>query len=539
MINIIDPRHNGTIFDIVPIVAPAEVTSIISKMTLTYSPVDVIPASLIKLFPEMFGVIIARLANLSFKQGEFPTAYKKAQITPLLKKSNLDPKDPSNLRPISNLSTMSKVLETLFLARIKPIISASMNFCKLHSAYQERHSTETTLLKIMNDIYKNVDNKLGSALVTLDISAAFDCVVHGILLRCLEHSFGVTGQALKWVESYLSNRTQFVKLQQEVSDTHSLDTGVPQGSCLGPFLFCAYVSTLARVVAEGVFFHQYADDVQLLYCGIRTSEFISDIKIPEDCTVAIKQWFLSNGMLLNANRSDSVIVSTSAQANKIPANAVITVAGHEIKPAVSLRSLGVIIDDRLDFKQHVSEVSRSCYYHIRAFRHIRHCLSHETSCAVSRCIVLSRLDYCNSLLHGTSKDNIFKLQKIQNTLVRIIYNLPPRSSTEQSLITLHWLPVHERIIYKLALFAYKCKNEWALTYLSDLITNYVPPRPLRSSDMNLLVQPRVNTVIANRSFSVATPIIWNSLPMSIRATQTVSAFKSSLKTFLFSNNLNM
>ena len=420
MINTNDPKHNGTIFDTVPIVAPAEVTTIISKMTLKYSPVDVIPASLIKLFPEMFGVIIARLANLSFKQGKFPTAYKKAQITPLLKKSNLDPKDPSNLRPISNLSTVSKVLEKLFLARIKPIISASTNFCKLQSAYQERHSTETTLLKIMNDIYKNVDNKLGSVLVTLDISAAFDCVVHDILLRRLEHSFGVTGQALKWIESYLSNRTQFVKLQQEVSDTHNLDTGVPQGSCLGPFLFCVYVSTLANVVPEGVSFHQYADDVQL-YCGIRTSDFIGDIKILEDCTVAIEQWFLSNGMLLNANKSDSVVVSTSAQANKIPANAVITVAGHAIKPAISLRSLGVIIDDRLSFKQHVSEVSRSCYYHIRAFRHIRHCLSYETSCAVSRCIVLSRLDYCNSLLHGTSKDNIYKLQKIQNSLVRIIY----------------------------------------------------------------------------------------------------------------------
>ena len=335
-------------------------------------------------------------------------------------------------------------------------------------------------------------------------------------------SFGVTGQALKWIESYLSNRTQFVKLQQEVSDTHNLDTGVPQGSCLGPFLFCVYVSTLANVVPEGVSFHQYADDVQL-YCGIRTSDFIGDIKILEDCTVAIEQWFLSNGMLLNANKSDSVVVSTSAQANKIPANAVITVAGHAIKPAISLRSLGVIIDDRLSFKQHVSEVSRSCYYHIRAFRHIRHCLSYETSCAVSRCIVLSRLDYCNSLLHGTSKDNIYKLQKIQNSLVRIIYNLPSRSSTQQSLITLHWLPVHERIIYKVALFAYKCKNELAPTYLSDLIINYVPPRQLRSSDMNLLVQPRVNTATANRGFSVAAPRIWNSLPMSVRATQNLNA----------------
>ena len=124
----------------------------------------------INLFPEMFGVIIARLANLSFNQREFPTFYKKAQITTLLRKSNIDPKDPSNLRPISNLSTISKVLEKLFLARIS---ASSSQHIKL-----ERHTTETTLLIIINDIYKNVDNKLGSVLVTLDISAAFDCVVH-------------------------------------------------------------------------------------------------------------------------------------------------------------------------------------------------------------------------------------------------------------------------------------------------------------------------------------------------------------------------
>ena len=136
----------------------------------------------------------------------------------------------------------------------------------------------------------------------------------------------------------------------------------------------------------------------------------------------------------------------------------------------------------------------------------------------------AELDYCNSLLYGTSKDNIHKLHIIQNMLVRIIYNLPLRSSTEQSLITLHWLPVHERIVYKVALFEYKCKNELALTYLSDLISNYGPPRQLRSSDMNLLVQPRVNTATASRAFSEAVLRIWNSLPMSIRATQNLNVF---------------
>ena len=162
-------------------------------------------------------------------------------------------------------------------------------------------------------------------------------------------------------------------------------------------------------------------------------------------------------------------------------------------PATSLRSLGVTLDILLRFDCHITEVSRYCHYHMRAFRHIRNCLSHETSCAVARCIVLSRLDYCNSLFHGASRENILKLQMIQNSLVRIIYNLPPRSSTEHLLNTLHWLPISKRITFKVALLAFKCKHGLAPSYLNDLILNYVPTRQLRSSHKDPLFQPRTKT----------------------------------------------
>ena len=353
-----DPKHEDDVLDSLQTVAPEEVSSVISKMALKFSPTDVIPASLIKLFPDIFGQNIARLANLFFEQGIFPSSYKKAQITPLLKKHNLDPKEPANYRPISNLSTISKILEKLVLAKIKPFICASESFCKVQSAYRERHSTETALLKIFDDIYRNVDNQLGTVLVTLDISAAFDCVRHDILLRRLEFTFGVTGRVLTWFQSYLSGRSQFVKIQDVVSDTCGLETGVPQGSCLGPFLFCVYVSTLASVIPDGVCFHQYADDVQL-YCGIKASQFQDDVRILEQCTTAIERWFLFNGMLLNADKSESVVLSTAVQAHRLPSDLVVMVAGCSIKPATSLRSLGVTLDSLLRFDSHITEVSRS------------------------------------------------------------------------------------------------------------------------------------------------------------------------------------
>ena len=188
-----------------------------------------------------------------------------------------------------------------------------------------------------------------------------------------------------------------------------------------------------------------------------------------------------------------IIPSTAVQAHRLPSDLVVMVAGSSIRPVTSLRSLGVTLDSLLRFDCYITEVSRSCHYHMRAFHHIRNCLSYETSCAVARCIVLSRLDYCNSLFHGAAKDNIHKLQTIQNSLVRIIYNLPPRSSTEHLLNTLHWLPISKRITFKVALLAFKCKHGLAPTYLNDLILNYVPTRQLRSSDKDLLFQPRTKT----------------------------------------------
>jgi hypothetical protein len=347
----------------------------------------------------------------------------------LLKKAGLDQENPANYRPISNLSTISKILEKLFLARIKPVISASENFCRFQSAYQERHSTETALLKIFNDVYQNVDKQLGTVLVTLDISAAFDCVVHDILLRRLQKCYGISGIVLLWIKSYLEGRSQFVKIQGEASEIQGLSTGVPQGSCLGPFLYCVYVSTLSFVIPQNVSFHQYADDTQL-YCGFKTSDYPNGVAALEECSASIEGWFLRNGMLLNADKSDAIVLSTTQQAGKLPANSTIQIAGCDIKLSDAVRNLGIVIDNRLSFDEHVSNVCRSCYYHMKALRHIKHSLTIETSTTIARSIVISRLDYCNSILYGTTKQNLRKLQNIQNSLVRIVYKLPAKSSTK-------------------------------------------------------------------------------------------------------------
>jgi hypothetical protein len=155
--------------------------------------------------------------------------------------------------------------------------------------------------------------------------------------------------------------------------------------------------------------------------------------------------------------------------------------------------------------------------------------------SVAVAIVQSRLDYCNSLFFGTSQHNIRKLQRIQNTLARIVVGHPLAASSSELLYNLHWLPVHHRLNFKIALLTYKILTFNQPSYLASLVNFNIAPRTLRSSDQHLLYLPRTCTVTGGRAFNLAAPKVWNSLPISIRSSSSIASFKQHLKTFYFSS----
>ena len=166
----------------------------------------------------------------------------------LLKNLGLDATDFKNFRPITNTTTLSKIPERLALARQKPHVVSSPNVCPLQSAYRVAHSTETVMVKIVDDILALVESGSTVALIGLDILAAFDTVSHPKLLARLETEFGIEGAALGWIDSYLSNRTFFVRVGDNSSAVVALSSGVPQGSVLGPILFTAYVAPIGKLI---------------------------------------------------------------------------------------------------------------------------------------------------------------------------------------------------------------------------------------------------------------------------------------------------
>jgi len=527
-----DSSKSDQLFDSLTETTISEVSKLIAKLPNKTSPLDYVHTSVLKSCSDVITPLIVHLANLSFAEGRFPDGFKTAQVTPLIKKDGLDANDPANYRPISNLNTISKIIERLCLVRLTPHVAATGQFNPLQSAYRKHHSTETALLKILDDLYRIIDDRRSAVLVGLDLSAAFDTIEHDILIERLRSVFGITGSALRWVETYLRNRKQYVMAGGERSDSTQCEHGVPQGSVLGPFLFSVYVSPIADVItSRGVQFHQYADDTQL-YIAVKSD---SDIKKLEDCTLAVRDWFTGNGMLLNPDKSEVLLVARKSNAEKFTGGSGVCVAGSPIAYSVQLKSLGVTLDQNLSFDHHVGNIVKASNFNIRALRHIRPMLDRTVANTVACSIVSTRLDYCNSLLYGASAKNIQRLQRVQNALARVVSGTRRRDHIKPILRELHWLPVAQRIEYKIALITHKVLSTSQPQYLHNLMTEYKPARSLRSENKRQLSRPRgLTSTMGQRTFTRASEAVWNNLPENLRISDNLQYFKSHLKTFLFS-----
>ncbi|KAJ8024621.1 hypothetical protein HOLleu_34570 [Holothuria leucospilota] len=209
---------------------------------------------------------------------------------------------------------------------------------------------------------------------------------------------------------------------------------------------------------------------------------------------------------------------------------------HSIVPISSeVRNLGVIFDNALDMKEHVRRIVQAASFAIYKIGRLHKFLDSTSAERLVHAFVSSRLDYCNSLLYGLPSNEIDKLQRVQNSAARLVTRRKKYDHIKPVLHELHWLPVRERIIYKIALLTYKALHGMAPSYIADLLSEYKPSRSLRSSSQCFLKRPQsvCTSYYGDRSFSVAAPTVWNNLPHHIRTATSVSSLKTRLKTYLF------
>ena len=248
----------------------------------------------------------------------------------------------------------------------------------------------------------------------------------------------------------------------------------------------------------------------------------------------ILSWMNSNKLLLNPSKTEFLLIGTKQQRLKFSQLTTLSLGNDIIPVSSSTRNLGFIFDSDMSFTDQINSLSKSCHFHIRDIRRIRHLLPRSAATALANSLVSSKLDYCNSLYNGISQANLNKIQRIQNTLARVVTNTSKFEHITPVLKKLHWLPIKQRIDYKLCLLTYKTLQiQQPPTYLYNSLSFPSHSLSTRSSDSSVLSIPYVRTSLGKRAFSVIAPRLWNSLPPDTRNSLSVSTFRSKLKTHLF------
>ena len=515
---------------------------IIRSMNNKSCELDPLPMSIFKqLLPQLLPAVL-HIITLSLSKGLFPMDLKFALVKPQLKSNTLDHNVLHNYRPVSNISFLSKILESVVLKQLSEYLESNQLLCRVQSAYRTLHSCETAIVKVHNDIVSKLDKGNNVVLMLFDLSAAFDTINHDCLLKKLQFLYGISGTALSWFASYLKFRKYCVKVKDTLSTTNSINMGVPQGSIIGPVLFIMYTKEIEEIAKKHkMSCHLYADDTQCYFdVDMNLSNHFIQDKV-KNFIFEIKTWMSTNYLKLNESKTKLMLLQPP---HRCLSNSLLTleIFLDNCEPIVSSRqvkNLGFILDDTLNLQSHINKVTSLCYINLRNLGRIGSKLPFKLKVQLVHSMVLSHLDMYNSLLYGAPMTLLNKLKQVLYAAVRFIFKLKKRDKQHLSpyLKHLHFLPVQYRIQFKIALLVYKIIHGIAPLYMKDLLSfkkldNYFT---LRSQlDKTLLVEsPSLRFTRSHAIFQYCGPKVWNSLPIELRELTSLTQFKSNLKRHYF------
>ncbi|CAB3998563.1 Hypothetical predicted protein [Paramuricea clavata] len=517
------PEENDR-FSFTP-VSCSEIRNIILAMPSNKSPgKDKVSMRVIKhSLPVILGPL-TDIINCSLSSSSFPIAWKEAEVIPLLKDGNHE--EASNNRPLSLLTFLSKICEKVALNQFGSYLMKNKKLSTHQSGNKKHHSCETLNLLTGDTILKAMDEKLVTALILIDLSKAFDSVNHTFLLTKLSN-VGASPSVVKWFESYLTGRTQSVRIGSTVSTPLPVFYGVPQGAILSPLLFSIYTNDLPSSVHHSKL-ESYVDDSKILLSFTVANVDCLKQQLEEDLYL-IANSCSENELLINPGKTKYMLIGTRQNLQQLPVDMTINFLNETITPVSFAKDLGMTIDSYLTYDQHITNLVSSCMNSLCQINRVKKCFDKEALTLIVSALVMNKMFYCSTVWSNTSSTNIKKLQLVQNFACRIITNIGKFDHISPGLRELNWLPVKEQLLLREAIMMYKCVNELAPHYLSDLFTKRsdIHQRDTRSHDS--LQIPLYKTSAGQRSFHYRGVTLWNDLDIKHKKLDSLKTFKNELK----------
>lgn len=480
---------------------------------------DNIPADLVKANVGPFSGIIAELFNRMLLTGSYPNIMKIAKVTPVFKSG--DSFDPSNYRPISTLSVINKIFEKLLTVRLVNFLCANNVLYRYQYGFREGCGTGNAITELIDDLIFEIDKKNIVGGLFIDLKKAFDTINHEILLKKLDR-YGVRGIANDLIRSYLSDRKQFVAINDCRSSLQHMSIGVPQGSNIGPLLFLIFINDLSNLKLRGVP-RLFADDTALFYPHLNIQSIVQDI---ESDLASLTNYF--NGNLLSLNLSKTKYMVFHSPRKKIFSYPDPCVGNLRIEKVSSFKYLGLHLDSCLSWNNHIQQVSNKVSSLCGLMKRVRSFVPNEALLRFYFACIHSVLQYLIVAWGHAAKSKLKKLQSLQNRCLKLIFNLPHLFPT----IALYNYSNH-KVMPILAL-----RDIQTITFVHNTLNN-------RKFHHNLVFSARVNfhnTRHANELMrsSASTnlgltritnygPLKFNALPNELKEISNSIIFKSKLK----------
>jgi len=472
---------------------------------------------------------IRHIFNCILESSTFPDCWKKSLILPFPKNKN--PKQMSDLRPISVLPVLSKVFEKLVAEQLRTHLIHCDILPKTQSGYRPGYGCSVALLDLIDDICRALDDGELTALVLLDYSKAFDTINHSLLLSIL-HFIGLGDSSVALFSSYLFNRQQSVVVSGSHSQPLLVRSGVPQGSILGPILFTIYTSNLYDCL-NCCKYHVYADDTQL-YRSFKLSEVESNINYINDDLKSLSEVSRKFNLAINSSKSNVLLFGNRQTRIEAEPLVNIYVEGSKLSLTDSAKCLGVLLEPDLRFKRHIRCLIQKSFSTLKFLYSNRHILNKKLKILLCESLILSRFNYCDVVYHRfLDASDRERIQKVQKACLRFIHSIRMRDRVSHLLGGTGWLSMADRRGLHSACLYHKIMSTQRPSYLHDRVRYRTDVHNLNVRRKDLLDVPKHRTEAYKRSFSYSIVQCYNNIPDLIKL-YSFQGFKRKVKQMIIS-----